>query len=66
MEHVGKSDLEDIKTLLLVYDNMTTYQRSFISNENMALLEKYAEKYKELTATETENETAEETESDNA
>ena len=68
VEHVGKNDLEDIKKLLLVYDNMTVYQRSFITPENMSLLEKYAEKYKELTATETENGNTEgaETESDNA
>jgi len=68
VEHVGKNDLEDIKKLLVVYDNMTVYQRSFISQENMALLESYAEKYKELTATEGEkgNEETAEKESDNA
>jgi len=48
VENVTKADLADIEEVLAVYDNMTNYQKTFISNSDMALLEKYAEKYKEL------------------
>lgn len=43
-----KSSLETIENLMKIYDNMTDYQRTFISKENMQKFEAYVAKYKEF------------------
>ena len=49
VDDLAKTDLENVKKVLDVYENMTTYQKTFISNADLAAYEKYAAKYKEMT-----------------
>lgn len=48
------SDLDDVKTLIDVYSNMTSYQQSYISDEDMKLFKEYLEKYNAMTPSEEE------------
>ncbi len=43
-----ESDLKKVEELMVVYENMTSYQKTFISKEDLADYQKYAEKYYEL------------------
>lgn len=51
-ENLTRSDLDSVKEVIDVYENMTVYQRTFISNDDMTLLEKYVEQYKKMTGSE--------------
>lgn len=55
VEHITKYDqaaLQDIGQLISVYENMTTYQKSFLSESSLNAFQAYLEKYKELTGDE--------------
>ena len=52
VEQITKYDqaaLQDIGQLISVYENMTTYQKSFLSESSLDAFQAYLEKYKELT-----------------
>lgn len=53
------NDMDDVKKLLEVYNNMTSYQQSYISNDTMKLFEQYVEKYKAMMPSEEGEDTAE-------
>ena len=48
-------DLDDVKTLIDVYSNMTSYQQSYIPDEDMKLFKEYLEKYNAMTGSEEES-----------
>ncbi len=45
-ELIGERHIKDIETLVAVYDNMTSYQKSYISDEAMEKFEEILEVYK--------------------
>lgn len=51
-----KDNLEDVETLISVYDNMTSYQKGYISNDTLTLFKKYLEAYNLLNPSEEETE----------
>ena len=48
VEQVAQSDMKDIAAIMLVYENMTEYQRNFLGDETKALYTKYAQKHQTL------------------
>ena len=48
VEQVAQSDMKDIAAIMLVYENMTEYQRNFLGDETKALYTKYAQKHQAL------------------
>ena len=42
---ISMNDMEDLETLIDVYQNMSTYQQSYISDDDMELFAQYLEKY---------------------
>lgn len=54
---LSTSDLEDVKTLIDVYGNMTSYQQSYIPDEDMKLFAEYLEKYKAMNPSEEDADT---------
>ena len=46
------SDLDDVKNLIDVYSSMTSYQQSYISNEDMDRFKEYLEKYNAMKSSE--------------
>ena len=47
-EHVSRNDGEDIGKMIVVYENMTEYEKSFLNDETVALYQKYDEKHQAL------------------
>lgn len=45
---ISKDKLSKVQELMEIYDNMTDYQKSFISKEDMELYQKYVDKYDEF------------------
>ncbi len=65
-ELIKESDLEDIETLIEVYNNMSSYQQSYLTDETIETFKEYLEVYKVMTADKEESEPeTEESESDN-
>jgi flagellar basal-body rod modification protein FlgD len=60
-ELIGEKHIEDIETLMKVYDGMNSYQRDYISKETMNKFESILEVYKVLKPSE-ETDSSEETE----
>ena len=48
LENLSLADEETVTGLANIYDNMTTYQKSFIASEKVEALKKYVEKIAEL------------------
>lgn len=48
VENMTTSDLDSVKKVIDVYENMTAYQKTFISKTDLAAYNKYVERYKEL------------------
>lgn len=46
------SDLEDVETLISVYQNMSTYQLSYVSDSDLELFAEYLAKYNAMTGSE--------------
>ena len=57
----SESNLTDVKQIIEVYNNMTSYQKTFISADDQKLYDKFVEKYEELVPDE-EKDTTEPTE----
>ena len=55
-ELLTKDDLDDVKKLMDVYNNMTSYQQSYISKDSMALYKKYVEQYEAMNPKDEEGE----------
>ena len=51
------SDLDDVKTLIDVYQNMSTYQQSYIPDEDIELFKEYLEKYNAMNPSKGEDKT---------
>ena len=47
-----KADLADVKTLIDVYNNMSTYQKSYIPDETLKLFAEYLEMYNAMNSSE--------------
>ncbi len=47
-EYVAQTDLAKIEAMITIYENMTSYEKGFLGDDNTALYKKYAEKYREL------------------
>ena len=47
-DYVAQTDLERIGELIVVYENMTSYEKKFVGDESAALYKQYAAKYREL------------------
>ena len=43
-----RDDLKSVEDLVVVYENMTAYQKDFLGDENTALYEAYVDKFQEL------------------
>lgn len=43
-----QDNLQSIENLIMVYENMTSYQKDFLGKENTAVYEAYVEKFQEL------------------
>lgn len=48
VDQVSQSDLEDVEKMIAVYENMTEYQRGFLSKDVKDLYQAYANKYQEI------------------
>lgn len=48
---VTQDDLQSIEDLIIVYENMTSYQKEFLGEENTAVYEEYVAKFQELAVT---------------
>lgn len=48
------SDLDDVKTLIDVYQNMSSYQQSYIPDDDIKLFKEYIEKYNAMSPKEEE------------
>lgn len=48
---VTQDDLQSIENLIVVYENMTSYQQEFLGDDNTAIYEGYVEKFQELAIT---------------
>ncbi len=47
-EYVAQTDLAKIEAMITIYENMTSYEKGFLGDDNTALYKKYASKYREL------------------
>ena len=45
---ITQDNLQSIENLIMVYENMTSYQKDFLGKENTAVYEAYVEKFQEL------------------
>ena len=45
---VTQDDLQDIENLITVYENMSSYQKDFLGEENTKIYEEYVKKFQEL------------------
>lgn len=54
-EYVAQTDLAKIEAMITIYENMTSYEKGFLGDENTALYKKYAEKYRDLAITPVSN-----------
>ncbi len=63
VDNVTKDDLEDIKTLIGVYEGMTTYQKTFLTDDTVSSYNKYVEKFKAMGGTTDSDDTDDSTES---
>ena len=54
-EYVAQTDLAKIEAMITIYENMTSYEKEFLGDDNTALYKKYAEKYRELAITPVSN-----------
>ena len=45
---ITQDNLQSIENLIMVYENMTSYQKDFLSKENTEVYEGYVEKFQEL------------------
>ena len=61
-ELIGESHIEAIETLISVYDNMTSYQQSYVSDETMDKFEDILEVYNVIKPSEETDDSAEGTE----
>lgn len=48
VEHVSRDNGEEIGKMIVVYENMTEYEKSFLSDETVALYNKYDQKHQDL------------------
>ena len=54
-EYIAQTDLQNIENLIIVYENMTSYEKSFLGDENKELYAQYKSKYQELAITPVQN-----------
>lgn len=54
-EYVAQTDLAKIEAMITIYENMTSYEKGFLGDENTVLYKKYAEKYRDLAITPVSN-----------
>ena len=47
-QYVAQTDLQRIEALITVYENMTSYEKDFLGDENTSLYKEYVAKYREL------------------
>lgn len=47
-DRISQADLEDVEEIIAVYENMTEYQRGYLTKETLELYSQYVAKYQEL------------------
>lgn len=54
-DYIAQTDLQDVEDLIVVYENMTSYEKSFLSDGNKELYGQYKQKYQDLAITPVQN-----------
>lgn len=54
-DYVAQTDLQTVENLIIVYENMSSYEKSFLGDSNKELYAQYKSKYQDLAITPVQN-----------